>query len=198
MTPPVRRLFFALWPDDEIRQELARACRKAIKGGGGRPVATRNLHATVAFLGAVAEARLADVFSAASGLRAGPFELVFDQVGHWPRPQVLVALCSEPPPAAVDLAGALWQRLKALDIPPDLRPYEPHVTLARKVRRPGRDLGMRPVRWPVTELALVESVTDPDGARYTVLERWPLVGEGAPVAPGSPPELPPGADSSPS
>jgi 2'-5' RNA ligase len=196
MTPPVRRLFFAFWPEDETRQALARACRKAVRGCGGRPVATGNLHATVAFLGSVPEATLAEVSAAASGLRADAFELVFDQIGHWPRPQVLVALCSEPPRAAAALAGALWKRLEPLDIQPDLRPYQPHVTLARKVRRPGRDLGMRPVRWPVAELALVESVTHPEGARYAVLARWPLVGEGLPCPPGSPPEPPPPADSS--
>jgi 2'-5' RNA ligase len=195
MSPPGRRLFFAFWPDEETRYALARACRKAIKGGGGRPVAVGNLHVTVAFLGFVPQEKLAEISAVGAGLRTNAFDLVFDQVGHWPRPQVLVALCSEPPPAATALAAALWERLKPLEIPPDLRPYQPHVTLARKVRRPGRELAMRPVLWPVAEVALVESVTDPDGARYAVLERWPLAGENPPAPPGSPPEPPPGADS---
>jgi 2'-5' RNA ligase len=33
---------------------------------------------------------------------------------------------------------------------------------------------MHPVEWAVDDFALVESVTAPEGARYSVLERWPL------------------------
>jgi len=195
MSGDARRLFFAFWPDDGTREALARACRKAIRGSGGRPVAEANLHVTVAFLGAVAGDRLPELSAVAAGLRAGPLEITFDRIDHWARPQVLVALCSEPSPAAAALAAALWAGLRPLGIPPDLRPYQPHVTLARKVRRPGRDLGMRPVPWPVRDLALVESVTDPDGARYAVLKRWPLGVPGAPAPAGSPAEPPAQADS---
>lgn len=191
-----RRLFFALWPDEATREALASACRKAIRGSGGRPVATGNLHVTVAFLGSVPADRLPAVAEAAAGLDCGPFELEFDRLAHWPRPQVLVALCAVPPPAATALAAALWKRLGPLGIPPDLRPYEPHATLARKVRRPRHGLSMRPVRWPVTGLVLVESVTDPAGVHYQVLERWPLAGPEAAGGAGSPPEPPPPAECS--
>ena len=193
--PGTRRLFFAFWPDDVTRESLVRACRKAIRGSGGRPVTAANLHVTVAFLGSVPEDRLPALVDAATGLGQVAFELCLDRIAHWPRPQVLVARCAEPPPVAAALAAALWQRLRPLGIPPDLRPYEPHATLARKVRRPCRDLGMRPVRWPVTELALVESVTDPAGARYALLARLPLDGRLPAGGPGSPPEPAPAADS---
>ena len=82
MSPPARRLFFAFWPDVETRHELARACRKAIKVSGGRPVAVDNLHVTVAFLGFVPQERLAEVSAVGAGLRTSAFDLVFDQVGH--------------------------------------------------------------------------------------------------------------------
>jgi 2'-5' RNA ligase len=171
---PTRRLFFAFWPDPATREELVHACRKAVKGSGGRPVKVQNLHATLAFLGSVAEARLAEVEAAGAGLGGGPIELVLDGIEFWPKPQVLVAVCGDPPAAAEGLARQLWQRLAPLEIEPDLRPYRPHVTLARKVRSPAPGLAMRPVRWPAADVALVESVTDPAGARYAVLKRWPL------------------------
>jgi 2'-5' RNA ligase len=191
-----RRLFFALWPDGVTRDALVHACRKAVRGSGGRPVSPENLHVTVAFLGSVTADRLADVRAAAAGLGVSAFELCFDHVGFWPRPQVLVALAATPPPEAAQLASRLWARLAPLGIPPDLRSFQPHVTLGRKVRKPAADLALRPVRWPVSDLALVESVTDPAGARYLVLERWSL-GPLGPLAgpPGSPPEPPPAADS---
>src|SRR5690606_7943609 len=47
----LRRIFFALWPDDATRGAIERACRQAVRRSGGRPTAKRNLHLTVAFLG---------------------------------------------------------------------------------------------------------------------------------------------------
>lgn len=190
MSEPARRLFFAFWPDEQTREALFRSCRKAVRGSGGRPVAAENLHVTLAFLGFVPDSGLADLVAAASALDGSAFGVCFDRVAHWPRPQVLVALSSVPPPAAAALAASLWRRLTPLGFNMDARPYQPHVTLARKVRRPGRDLDMRPVNWPVTGLSLVESVTDPAGARYRVIERWPLAS-----GPGSPPEPPAPAES---
>ena len=173
---PARRLFFAFWPDDATREAMARASRKAVRGSGGRPVPASNLHVTVAFLGPVADSRLPALEAVARGIACGSLELAFDGVAFWPRPQVLVATCSEPPPLAAALAARLWSGLVPLGIRADLRPFAPHVTLARKVRKPAAGLSLRPVHWPVTDLALVESVTDPAGARYRILARWPLSG----------------------
>jgi len=186
-----RRLFFAFWPDDATREALVHACRKAVRGSGGRPVAPANLHVTLAFLGSVAEPLLPALREAAATLPGEPVELTFDRIAFWPRPQVLVAACAAPPPATAELVARLWSRLAPLGIEPDPRPYAPHITLARKVRKPHPDLSMKLVRWPVDDLALVESVTDPAGARYQVLSRWPL---GAASGPGSPPEPPVAAD----
>jgi 2'-5' RNA ligase len=186
-----RRLFFAFWPDAETRDELEHACRKAVHGSGGRPVPAGNWHATLAFLGSVAEARLPGIKAAAVDLPAGPFELVFDGIEFWPKPQVLVAVCRRQEPSAGALARVLWARLTPLGLAADLRPLRAHVTLARKVRQPQHGLSLQPVRWPVREIALVQSVTDPGGARYDVLDRWPL--DFRPIdGPGSPAD-PPGA-----
>jgi len=169
-----RRLFFAFWPDEATREAMAHAARKAVRHSGGRPVPASNLHVTIAFLGSVAESRLPAIRSVGQAARGEPLELVFDGIGFWPKPQVLVALCSAWPPAAGTLAAALWRELVPLGIPPDLRPWTPHVTLARKVRNPSPERVLKPVRWPIAALSLVESVTDPDGSRYTPLAHWPL------------------------
>ena len=100
-------------------------------------------------------------------LGVGPIVIVFDGVAFWPKPQVLVAMSSRPAPEAAALAARLWEGLVPLGIPPDFRPFKPHVTLARKVVKPAAELSLKPVRWPVSALTLVESVTDPDGSRYT-------------------------------
>jgi 2'-5' RNA ligase len=177
-----RRLFFAFWPDPATREAMHHAARKVLRRGDGRPVPAANLHVTVAFLGSVAESLRPEVERigarvAAQGAGEGApggaaLELVFDRVACWPKPQVLVAVCSAPPPVAGALAARLWQALRPLPIPPDGRPYTPHVTLARKVRKPPADLDLKPVSWPVMALTLVESVTGPAGARYEPIASW--------------------------
>ena len=188
-----RRLFFACWPGAATRAELEHASRKAVRGSGGRPVAAGMLHATLAFLGSVAEARLPAIKAAVIGLPAEPFVLVFDGIEFWPKPQVIVAVCSHQAPSAEALSRLLWSRLAPLGLAADLRPFRAHVTLARKVRKPATGLAMQPVRWPVGELSLVQSVTDPAGARYEVLQRWPL-GPGPIGVPGSPVDPPQAPD----
>ena len=167
---------------------MARAARKVVHGCGGRPVPPTNLHATLAFLGWVGEARMPAVLGAADAARAGQFLLHFRELAYWPRPQVLAAVAPQLPPAAQDLAAALYGQLTGAGFRLDARPWRAHVTLARKVSRPLAELVLPAVDWPVTDLSLVESVTDPAGACYQVLWRWPL------AAPGSPPEPPAAAD----
>jgi 2'-5' RNA ligase len=173
-TPKTRRLFFALWPVDATRENLAHATRKAARASGGRPVAVENLHSTLAFLGAVAEPRVAVVASAAEQLRHSAFRLIFDRLEHWPRQGVLCTTCTEPPATAPELASSLWKLLAGQGFAPESKPYRPHITLARKVVKPHALGEMHPVEWRIDEFALVESVTAPEGAFYTVLKRWPL------------------------
>lgn len=185
-TPAVRtrRLFFAIWPDPATREALAHATRKAVRHCGGRPVPRDNLHATLAFLGSVPEtAREAVLAAGSASARAGePFALRIQAIDFWSKPQVLVAT-ADTPPEAESLAEQLWRAVEPLGIQRDPRPLRVHVTLARKVRKPTPGLAMHPVDWTVASLALVESVTDPAGARYTPLAQWPLQATGAGVTP---------------
>jgi len=169
-----RRLFFAFWPDEAARSLIARATRKAVRASGGRPVPVENLHSTVIFLGAVPEERLNGVVAAGAELKHEPLQFEFDTLEHWARPAVLCLGCSDPPASAANLAAGLAKLLLAQGLTPDPKPYLPHVTLARKVVKP-HELGpMHPLPWLVGEIALVESVTAPEGPRYTVLKQWPL------------------------
>lgn len=107
-------------------------------------------------------------------------ELDFDHAEYWPKPKVLVAMPVTVPEAGIRIVDRLWESLERLGFEREARPWQPHLTLVRKVSRPpprGEELPIprRPIRdagaW---KLALVESVTDPAGARYRPLARWPL------------------------
>jgi len=172
-----RRLFFALWPDAAMREAMAHATREAARASGGRPVPAANLHVTLAFLGAVAERRLgelADIARASAGSPGGRLDLAFDHLEYWRAAQLLCALPAEAPAQIVTLGRRLQERLDASGFAPDLKPFRPHVTVVRKVSRPGRIEKMPPVSWSFTGLALVSSQTLPAGPLYSVVESYLL------------------------
>jgi 2'-5' RNA ligase len=177
---PARRLFFALWPDAAARAELAAAARAALGAAGGRAVPESNLHATLAFLGSVPERRLGELREIAGRVACGraagsPLRLHFDEVVHWARPQILVAVSAVESSAAHALAGELKSATLAAGFSPDLKPFQAHVTLARKVSRAAAAPLAHRVSWSLGDFALVESRTDARGAAYSVVESFLLV-----------------------
>ena len=169
----LRRLFFALWPDAPLRAALHRETRARVRHCGGKPVPAANLHLTLVFLGNVPDERLAAVRSAAGVLGVPRFSLTLDRYGWFDAAQVLWIGCTALPAPLQALAAELGHLMaEVAGLRTDLRPFHPHVTLARKVRNPPDLQPPRPVEWPVRGFALVESVTDPDGAKYEVLENF--------------------------
>jgi 2'-5' RNA ligase len=172
---PTRRLFFALWPGDDLRAAVGPRLRTLQSQARGRPQTPEQWHVTLEFLGSVPEARLAAVRDAAAAIHAGPFEVAFDTVEFWRRPQVLCLVARVLPPALEGLVAQLRAGLAARGFMPDRRAFRAHLTLARKVTRPGPVGPCDPLPWPATEFALVESVTARSGSRYVPVGRWPLV-----------------------
>ena len=164
------RVFFALWPGDEVRHQLFHWQTQNLPSGVSR-LHRDDLHLTLHFLGEVEPPRIEVLKRLADSLRLVAFELVLDRIGYWPRPQVLWAGPSAIPVALVDLHARLGERLREADFGTESREYRPHVTLARKVRQPLQVGPLVPLSWPVTELALLES--RPGSApNYRPLARW--------------------------
>ena len=170
-----------------MREAMAQATRKAARASGGRPVPAANLHLTLAFLGSVAQRRLGELAEAARSAASEPalegadpardsLELTFDHIEYWRAAQLLCVLPAKPPAAAGRLARRLADALAQRGFTPDLKPFRPHVTVVRKVSRPGSLGKMHPVVWRFTELALIESRTLPEGPLYSVVESYPLDG----------------------
>jgi 2'-5' RNA ligase len=168
-----QRLFFALWPDDAVRAEL-RAAQEAMPRRGGRPVQVEDIHITLAFLGQVDPERRACMEAAAGSVRSGPFELLIDRQGYWPRPRVAWCAPAEVPEPLRDLVQRLNRALRPCGFEPERRPYSPHVTLFRDSRAVPEGPLARPVRCPCPEFVLVASGGGAGGPRYRVLARWPL------------------------
>jgi len=179
--PHPLRLFFALWPGPAHRQALAAATARAVSRVDGQVVPPGNFHITLAFLGAVPGRTFVHLVEIGGQGGYRSFELDFDRLEYWPKPRVYVAMPARVPPEGTALVEQLWQRIEPLGFARETRPWRPHLTLARKLRRPPpegllpepgpRPSDGDPARWG---LALVESVTHPDGARYRPLAEWPL------------------------
>jgi len=181
--PERRRLFFALWPDLALRRALAAATAEVASRAAGSRIPPANLHVTLAFLGMVTAEDVPELLAIGYRGHWPGLALDFDRVEYWPKPKVLVAMPDVTPAAGIQMVDRLWESLERLGFEREKRPWHPHLTLVRKVSRPpprGEELPIprRPARdagaW---KLALVESVTDPAGSRYTPLARWPLKGD---------------------
>jgi len=169
-----RRLFFAYWPDLKTRQALIQATRPAVASIDGQPVAGSNLHVTLAFLGRVSGARIPEITRIGARGDYQQAKLNFDRLEYWPRPKVVAALADGVPEAGQTLVDTLWERLIPLGFEREVRPWRPHFTLVRRVRRPPPKLTIPALSWTCDRLALVESVSGPDGLHYTPLAEWAL------------------------
>lgn len=170
---PTERLFFALWPDAGLRECCARLTRD-LDVGGGKCVPGVNLHITVCFLGSVDRATRGCVENAMDTVRAAPTTLTLDRLGYFPKPRVLWVGASIVPEPIKTLAHVVDRLARNCGVRTDTRPFVPHMTLCRNVRRPPPMSAIEPLSWPVTMLALVKSDTRESGAIYTVLRTWPL------------------------
>jgi 2'-5' RNA ligase len=168
---PSRRLFLALWPDATLRAQLAGLAAEA---AGARQIAAADLHLTLVFLGATPPARRADYEAALAELPTLELELCLDRYGYWPRPGILWLGPQHTPAALLEWVALLHQRLANCGFLPERRPFQAHVTLARRWPGPApQPAPSRSLCWPVRDTALVESLPQPHGARYRVLRRWP-------------------------
>ncbi|HEB93396.1 MAG TPA: RNA 2',3'-cyclic phosphodiesterase [Gammaproteobacteria bacterium] len=173
--PPAERLFFALWPDDALRQRLV-WCRDTLvaDSGAGRRVPAENLHVTLAFPGRTDIRQRACVEAMAGVIQCPPFELHLHRSGYWPRSRVLWIAPAEMPGALITLAADLHAGAVGCGLKLDTRPYRAHVTLMRKLAQPARNANCPPLIWSVDRFVLVRFRTLPQGVKYEVLREWVL------------------------
>lgn len=167
--PDTARLFVALWPGDRFQRALHAWCKPWLRAAGTRPVAPRQLHLTLHFLGEVPRARLPALRSA---LRVPfpTFPLEFTGCEGWPH-GLLVAKPDARPEPLIALHATLGEALARLGLALDSRPFRPHVTLARHHAGAVPAAAAQPLVWTVTACALVESEAR-SGGSYVVLEHW--------------------------
>ena len=163
------RLFVAVSLPDEVLDLLASLARPEVSGV--RWTTRDQWHVTTRFLGAVDDAQ--PVVDALSAARPAPARAVLGPAVTRLNPRIL----SVPVAGLDDVAASVVKATNELGEPPESRRFKGHVTLARG--RGGADLrplagGPVAAEWDVEAFVLVESALHPHGARYSVVERFPL------------------------
>lgn len=168
----MKRLFFALWPDESTRQR----CRKIQRSlhGHGRPVSITNVHITLVFLGNVDEAQQVAMTKAAANIAVLPMKLVFNRLDYWKRPAVVCLTGEQIDPIILNLVEQLTTAAVQNKISVDQRPYKPHVTLLRKAKAVP-EIEIKPIDWLADRFCLVESCSTPNGVEYRVIEEWACI-----------------------
>jgi 2'-5' RNA ligase len=153
--PSGRKLFFALWPDEDTRAALARLQPLA----PGRAIAPAKLHLTLAFLGQQPAAALAPLLDILAGLDVPELPLLIDSLGYFQKPRIAWAGMSDPPAALLAMQAGLMAQLEAAGFSAATHgQFKPHVTLAREARTAPPPAAFEPVLWHAGSVALVESL----------------------------------------
>jgi 2'-5' RNA ligase len=176
----MHRLFVAIRPPPVIRALLL-----AVMGGvsGARWQSDEQLHLTLRFIGEVDRHRADDIHAALGAVHQPPFEIAVNGIGAFERRGQPGALWAGVAPA--EPLKALHKKvdtaLGKVGVAPDERAFLPHITLARLNRSSGPvghflecsgGLGSPP--FTTVDFALFESTLTPEGAAYSIVERYPL------------------------
>lgn len=186
---PTVRAFVAVNLEPGLKEALAHVQQRLKETradvGWVRP---ENIHLTLKFLGQVGENRLGAVGEAlgAAARGFGSFRLVLGGLGAFPQPRAARVIwigISHGAEAVAKLQARVETGLEPLGFPREQRPFSAHLTLGR-VRGPGHReqlavaLSSMPTE-PVGEMVLdrielMKSDLGPEGARYSVLQSFPL------------------------
>ena len=167
------RLFVAVTPPEDVLTLVGALSRPGVVGM--RWTTRAQWHVTLRFLGRVDDALVDDVVGALRSVDVppgavaslGPSTARFGQ-----------RVLQVPVDGLELLAARVVEATASFGEPPDDRPFRGHLTLARVGRGAGH-VDLRPLcgapvaaTWPVTGFELYASELHPQGARYTVVERF--------------------------
>lgn len=174
----MQRLFVALRPPPPIRALLLDAMGGV---GGARWQSDDQLHLTLRFIGEVDRHMARDVHAALGAIHHPGFEISVSGLGLFKRRGQSDALWAgvAPHEPVKSLHRKVEQALVRVGVGPDRRAFLPHITLARLGRGAGpvdhlAAAGLATPPFAVESFALFESRLTPEGADYSLLERYPL------------------------
>jgi 2'-5' RNA ligase len=143
-------------------------------------------HVTLQFLGETDETNYACIVDQMRRLSAAAVNIELSEPGMFEHAGVFL-MGIRRTPSLLALHELSVQRLKMCGFESEARPYNPHITLARRkgrgessdlvrlLKRVRGQLAFDPLTFTAREFLLYQSVTDPSGSKYEVRERFPLM-----------------------
>jgi len=174
MSPISKRLFFALWLNEGVIQNIQQYAIQNFLNCQGRILDKNNWHITLAYFGASDADTQSCLEEQAEKIISQPFELILSKIGFWPRPKVAWLAPKEIPDTLKQLTEDLQQIIIPCGFKPEQREYQPHITLVRNAKYEPSLSEIRSINLKVTKFCLVESKTEPEGAQYSILKSWEL------------------------
>ncbi|OUR64536.1 2'-5' RNA ligase [Methylophaga sp. 42_25_T18] len=171
----MKRLFFALWPDDATRQKIIQF-DNSLTDPRLKKVRSKNLHVTLVFIGNIESEQEDNIIKAVDDVFAPVIDMQFDQLTLWLQKRGILSLTSSfQPSALLNLVEQLKNIVLAQDVEIENRPYTAHITLARNIKKQPELEVDPPIQWQSDNFVLVHSVSTGRGVDYQVINTWPLV-----------------------
>ena len=167
MNNRMRKVFFALWPEGDLRSQLAKL-QEPIQQG--RKVPKESLHLTLHFVGQVESVDC--LLEQAEKICFSPGSIDLEGYGVFEKAKVLWAGPIQWPKEIVQLSAACREAAKICGYPAHTERFRPHVTLARKVAELPELPAYKPVQWDFQTFSLVESNSTDHGVYYSVLQTF--------------------------
>ena len=175
----MHRLFVAIRPPATIRSQLLGLLHGV---RGARWQDDDQLHLTLRFIGEVDRHRATDVAAALGGIHHPAFAIALNGIGQFERRGKGTLWAGVTPHDALRrLHKKIDQACLRVGIAADTRAYHPHITLARVGRDSGPidpfvlvTGGLSSAPFPIDWFGLYESELTPNGAVYSIVERYPL------------------------
>jgi RNA 2',3'-cyclic 3'-phosphodiesterase len=153
---------------------------------GAKWVAEAQLHLTLRFIGDADDDLLHSITTSLSGIMAAPFSLAMKGVGCFPpkRDPKVLWVGVEKNEALFNLQNAVEKALCQSGLEPEIRPFSPHITIARLKESPAALLtpflqnnnSFATPFFPVSEFILYSSTLSPQGAIHRQEVLFPLLG----------------------
>lgn len=174
------RLFVAIDLPADVQRRLLRLVPAA---SGVRPVAAGQVHLTLHFLGGVAAAAVEPLAAGLAGVAWRGFPLVLAGGGRFPPrgPASVLWVGVRESPGLRELHGVIGSALERLGHAIEMRPFTPHVTVARVQRHAGRAAdadflraadGLEPLGIAVDRFHLYRSDRGPGGQVHAVVRSF--------------------------
>lgn len=171
------RYFFALWPNLTLAKRLQQLILSLPHSFSKSIVHLEDIHLTLAYVGNVSLEALERIKQYASRIEIEPFEVIINELNHWPKARSCWLGLNHPPATLYALAYQLELCKIASGCLPEKKAYIPHLTMVKKTDTSLSAINIDYTPWDIKEFVLARSYPNKTSPSYDIVARWPLTNE---------------------